>query len=183
MIYYEPKARMIEIALAVHLVEESDETDLSIVESELNPYWLKCAVCKTWCHLNFCSHVMTVTNVKMQRLPPAEHIACVNVVKLLERVDQNRGVDALTGAASTARARGKKATALVPESGGKKGVYSSAKNKRDAAKSKTRKGKNMSKKQIAKGVLLGQQQQEKKKIRDAARKSSPGAQLRTASLM
>ena len=173
---------MIEIALAVHLVEESDETDLSIVESELNPYWLKCAVCKTWCHLNFCSHVMTVTNVKMQRLPPAEHIACVNVVKLLERVDQNRGVDALTGAASTARARGKNAPALVPESGGKKGVYTSALSKKMAAQAKTRKGKNMSRKQIARGQLLGQQQQEKKKIRDAARKSSPGAKRRTASL-
>ena len=175
---------MIEIALAVHLVEESDETDLSIVESELNPYWLKCAVCKTWCHLNFCSHVMTVTNVKMQRLPPAEHIACVNVVKLLERVDQNRGVDALTGAASTNRVRGPKAPALVPESGGKKGVYATSKSKKSSAKqAQTRKGRNMSRKQIARGVLLGQQQQEKKKIRDAARKSSPGAQHRTASLM
>ena len=181
-------SRMTEIAKAVHLVVESDETDTSIVESELNPYWLKCEVCKAWCQLNFCSHVLTVTNVKMQRLPPAEHIACINVVKLLERVDDTVGVDALTGAASTSRVRGRKATALIPESGGKKGVYSSAKNKRDAeaAKAKrdgekqarTRKGLRMSKKQIAKGALLGQQQQAKKKIRDAAKQSSPGAQRR-----
>ena len=178
---------MTEIAKAVHLVVESDETDTSIVESELNPYWLKCEVCKAWCQLNFCSHVLTVTNVKMQRLQPSERIACVNVVKLLERVDDTIGVDALTGAASTTRV--KNAKALVPDSGGKKGVYSSAKNKRDAeaAKAKrdgekqarTRKGRRMSKKQIAKGVLLGQQQQVKKKIRDAAKQSSPGAQSRT----
>ena len=130
-------------------------------------------------------------NVKMQRRPLAEHIACVNVVKLLERVDDTMGVDALTGAASTARVRGKNAKALVPESGGKKGVYSSAeskrvaefnKAKRDGAKqARTRKGKLMSKKQIAKGALLGQQQQAKKKIRDAAKQSSPGVQHRRVS--
>ena len=172
---------MAEIAQAVHLVSESDETDLSIVESELNPYWIKCEVCKTWCHLNLCSHVLTATNVKMQRLPQAEHIACVNVVKLLERVDQNRGVDALIGAASTARVRGKKAKALVPDSGGKKGVYTSARSKKEAAQKKTRKAKRMSRKQIEKGILLGQQQQAKKKIRDLAKNSSPSAKRRTAS--
>ena len=124
--------------------------DPAIHKCPLNPYWVKCVICKGWANTNVCSHTLTVTNVILRQLPPEKRFASCDVVKLLQAVDASRGPDALKG-----RAKGPKNPNFLDKAPvNQKGQYKNSRNEQKAAaaalKGLSRKGKREAKQRALK---------------------------------
>ena len=124
--------------------------DPAIHKCPLNPYWVKCVICKGWANTNVCSHTLTVTNVILRQLPPEKRFASCDVVKLLQAVDANRVPGALQGGA-----KGPKNPNFLDKAPvNQKGQYKNSRNEQIAAtlamKGLSRKGKREAKQRALK---------------------------------
>lgn len=142
-----------------------------IVDNEMNPFRLKCNICKGFGHAGSCSHTMTIGHLFNQNRPVERRLAQCDVLRMAAPIDKNKETE-LTGAA--AAKRNKRTKALNKKARVARGQYA---NEESYKKAMYAKGKAIAKKNAAAKKAAAKKPASKKPAskKPAPKKKKPAA--------